>query len=511
MNETKTERQREIEIDFQRLIKEVWKKLWLCILISVMCAVVALVGTFYFITPMYQSSAMFYVNNNSFALGDTSVSITSSDITASKSLVQSYIVILETRETINDVIDYAGVDRTYQEVKEMIGAASVNATEIFQVVVTGPDPVEAEQIADAIAYILPKRISSIIEGTSAKIVDSAIVPSRPSSPSYSGNAIIGFMIGFILSVGYIVLWEIFDVTIRTEDDITATIKHPILASVPDMTSHSREGYYYGSRSSTKEKRSALSGKKQVVTIGKDISFAAMEAYKLLRTKLQFSFADNNDCHVIGVSSAMAGEGKSTSAVNLAYSLAQLDNRVLLIDCDLRRPSIHTKISVDQIPGLTNFLTRQCVISDIIQYCKIDDVTFNVICAGRIPPNPIELLSSDRMQATLGALKKSFNYIILDLPPVDEVSDALVAAKATDGILLVVRQNYGNRIALESTVRQFEFINARILGIVISCSKENHGHYGGTYKKYYGSYARSYTAAYKHGAEHAEKERKQNEE
>ena len=157
-----------MEIDTQRLIGAVWNKAWLVTLVAVVCAILSFPGTFYFITPQYQSSAMFYVNNSSVSVGDATFSIDSGDISAAKSLVDSYIVILRTRESLNDVIDYAGVNRTYSELRSMISAASVNSTEIFEVVVTSPDPHEAQKIASAIAYILPKRISSIIEGTSAQ-------------------------------------------------------------------------------------------------------------------------------------------------------------------------------------------------------------------------------------------------------------------------------------------------------------------------------------------------------
>jgi capsular exopolysaccharide synthesis family protein len=293
---------------------------------------------------------------------------------------------------------------------------------------------------------------------------------------------IGLLLGFVLSIAGIVLHEIFDITIRTEEDIMQSCVHPILSAVPDMSAPSKGGYYNSSSRNKKTRKNTLDFGKTSSNVGGRISFAATEAYKLLRTKLQFSFADERDCHVIGISSAMAGEGKSTSAINLAYSLAQLDNRVLLIECDLRRPTIAAKIPVAKMPGLTNFLARQVDVEDIIQVCELDEGTsFHVIASGRIPPNPIELLSSDKMEKTMNAFRANYDYIILDMPPVGEVSDALVAAKLADGMLLVVRQNYCNRLVMEDTIRQFEFVGARILGVVVSYASDNTGGYG---KKYY---------------------------
>ena len=170
----------ELELDLQRILTALMNRSWLIGLVAVVCAVLAFLGTLFLVTPQYQSSAMFYVNNNDLSLGEASVSISSSDLSASRSLIKSYIVILKTRETLNDVIDYSGAKVTYGQLKGMISAASVDSTEIFQVVVTSPDPKQARDLADAIAYVLPKRISSIIDGTSAKVVEAAVQPVSPS-------------------------------------------------------------------------------------------------------------------------------------------------------------------------------------------------------------------------------------------------------------------------------------------------------------------------------------------
>lgn len=495
MIENKAELNEELQIDFRRLWAALLHKKWLILLTSVVMAVVVFFVTFFFITPIYESSAMFYVNNYA-QMSESTGSITSSDISASKNLVDSYIVILNTRATLTEIIDYAGVNRTCEELAGMLDAASVNSTEIFRVVVMSPDPQEAATIADAIVHILPERISSILEGTSASVVDEAVVATEPSSPSYLVNTLAGFVIGLLISVCYVVIRSLSDVTVHSQEDVEQSCDLTVLAAVPDMAAPSKGGYY---TQGTKTKAAAADKGAQV---GEAVSFAASEAYKLLRTKIQFSFADENDCRVIGVSSAMAGEGKSTSSVNLAYSLAQLNYRVLLMDCDLRRPSVPSKIKVQKMPGLTNFLAGQMPLGQVVQTCELDGVSFHVISSGRIPPNPIELLSSARMENTMKALRENFQYIILDLPPVGEVSDALVASKLADGMLMVVRQDYCNRYALKDTIRQFGFVDAKILGALVNCASEGGSGYGyGSYgKKYYryskyeGKYAKAARAA-----------------
>ena len=307
--------EKELVIDIGRLFRAVMEKVWLVVLAAVVCAGLALAYTKFLVTPLYQSTAMFYVNNSALSIGEASMSISSGDLTTSRKLVDSYIVILNTRETINEVIEYSGSSRTYQEVRKMISAGAVNETEIFDVTITSPDPAEAERLADAFAKVLPERIGTIIDGSSAKIVDTAVVPNKPSSPSYSRIVILGFALGLQMMVGLIVVREIFDIMIRSSDDIDEVCDLPILTSVPDMNDASKTGYTYSyDRDGEKKKNSA--GKK-VALFGKNVSFSTGEAYKLLRTKLQFSFADDRNCHVIGISSSLSGEGKSLTSINLA--------------------------------------------------------------------------------------------------------------------------------------------------------------------------------------------------
>jgi len=483
------------EVNFKRLFDAVFRKIWLIIIVSVFSVGVVVVATWLWITPQYEASSVFYVNNSALSIGDTSLSIESGDITASKSLVNTYIVILKDRVTLVDIIDYSGVDMHYSDLSEMISAEPLNETEVFEVVVTHPDPKTAQILANAVAYILPKRIASIIDGSSVKIVSNAITPVRPSSPSYTVSAIIGFVLGLVISIGAIILRVMLDTTVRLTEDITQSCSHPILAAVPDMSAQSKSGYGY-TRSKKGKYTATKQGTKNAI-MGPDISFAAAEAYKLLRTKLQFSFADESNCRVIGVSSALSGEGKSLTSVNLAFALSQLNKKVLLIDCDMRRPTLAEKLRVLKQPGLSSYLTRQCHLDDLIQMCgmKDNEKAFHVITAGQNPPNPIELLSSERMKKALETLRGTYDYVILDLPPVGEVSDAMAVAKETDGMLLVVRQNYCDRVAFVEAVQQFAFIDTKILGVVFNCTSEQ----GGTYRKGYYRYRyRGYSRRYSYG-------------
>lgn len=470
MEDRKINKNEEIEIDLSRLLRAVLSRTGLVAAVSIACAVAALLCSVFFITPRYQSSATFYIHNSDRQESGTASGLSFDDITASRSLVQTCIVILDARATLRDVISMADVDRTCDQLREMIDARSVDDTEILCVDVSAPDPREAERIANAIACILPRRIAEIVEGTSVKVVDTAVVAAWPSSPGYTQNTLLGFVFGFVMTVVILAARELFDITICSQADAEQVCDYPVLAAVPDMTAPAGGGYY---RSYGKKKQRTPTADQKIPLIGADISFSAAEAYKLLRTKLQYSFAGEGSCRVIGISGAMVGEGKSLTAVNLACALSQLDKRVLLIDCDLRCPSLAQKLPIAAKPGLSAFLSGQSDLENLIQLCALNEgkLTFHVIPAGRNPPNPVELLGSSRMAKLLGKLREGYDYILLDLPPIGKVSDALVVAKETDGILLAVRRKVCKRPALTAAVRQIEFVRARLLGLVYNCAEQ----------------------------------------
>ena len=503
MEEKRREQSEELEIDLGRVFRAIMDRAWLVILVTVLCAAIALGVTFHFIAPEYEASASFYVNNNSLSVGDASLSLSSGDISAAKDLVESYIVILDSWPTLDQIIEQANVDLLRNELAEMITAESVNDTEIFRVTITSNDPNEAEKIANAVAVVLPDRNGEIIEGTSARVVETALVPSSPSSPSYPKNTVIGFMLGFLLSVAVIALREIFDNTVRSEMDVEQACRYPILAAVPDMIMPSKGGYYYDRDEKGRQKKMKHTANAERPVIGGDISFAASEAYKLLRTMLEYSFADEKNCRVIGVTSAMTGEGKSLTAVNMALNLAQMRNKVLLIDCDMRCPSVAAKLGLGKTPGLSGFLSGQKDMNSLIRLCGIkgNEKAFHVITSGTNPPNPMELLGSVRMEKMLDVLREPYDYIILDLPPISEVSDALVVAKRTDGMLMVVRENYCSRSLLGEAVSKLEFVGARVLGVTYNCTDKESGRYGKAYYKRY--YKRGYYG--KNGSPYAQAE------
>lgn len=207
-----------------------------------------------------------------------------------------------------------------------------------------------------------------------------------------------------------------------------------------------------------------------------LSFAATEAYKLLRTNLKFTLRGDKRCNVIGITSAVRGEGKSTTAFNLSYTLAETGQRVLLIDADLRLPSIAKKMGIRSTPGLTNILARTVEVKDAMRTSR-EFENWTILPSGDIPPNPTEMLGSAQMTSFLKKLTEIYDYIILDFPPVNIVSDALVLAPMLDGMIVVVRENYSERRELTTCLDQLRLSNVHVLGFVMNVSDEDSSVYG----------------------------------
>lgn len=211
------------------------------------------------------------------------------------------------------------------------------------------------------------------------------------------------------------------------------------------------------------------------TLHKNLEFTATEQYKLLRANLSFTLPEDVKCPIIGITSSMRGEGKSTTAVNLSYVLAEAGKKVILIDGDLRIPSIAKKMKLSNTVGLSDCLKGV----EAVRLSMFKSDLFSNWCimpSGALPPNPSELLGSKRMENVLKTLSETFDYIIIDLPPVNLVSDALAISKYITGMILVIREDYAEKRELENCVRLLKLSNVNVLGCVMNESKSGKAYY-----------------------------------
>ncbi|MBQ4140355.1 MAG: hypothetical protein IJD70_03360 [Clostridia bacterium] len=237
-------------VDLLQIIKSLWKRAWVIAICAILAGILGFSIAAFGITPKYSSSVMLYVNNGTFSVGDI---FSISEINGARSLVDTYIVMLDNRTTYNKVIEKAKVSYDFEELQDMVVAESVNGTEVMRITVTTTDPYEAADIANAIAIVLPERIGEIIEGSSMEVVDSGAVNLKKVAPSVTGFTVVGLLVGAIISVLVLIVFDMLDDTIRSEEYILQNYDYPILAKIPDLNGSDSKsyGYYYQSKKKAK--------------------------------------------------------------------------------------------------------------------------------------------------------------------------------------------------------------------------------------------------------------------
>ena len=230
----------------------------------------------------------------------------------------------------------------------------------------------------------------------------------------------------------------------------------------------------------KSKTSTVDANKLLLT--ENSPFSVQEAYKTLRTNISFSLPGGG-CKCIGVTSANRGDGKSSVAVNLGISFAQINKKVVVVDCDMRLPTVASKIGIPSKPGLSNFLVGDNGVDDLV-IRRVEDMGIDVVPAGNIPPDPTKLLESVYMSNLMEVLRKHYDVIIIDLPPLTPVSDAAILSKYIDGYLIIVKHNVSEYDKVEDTLRQLEFANAKLIGFVYNGKTFENRYYKRGRKSYY---------------------------
>ena len=233
------ENRNNVEFDLRRILTALWSRAWIILLVGVLLGCMAFGYAWMFITPTYSASVQMYVNNNY----ESDSSFSSSQLTAAQSLADTYMVIMRSRNVLNDVAEEVGLSYSYGQLREMITAAAVNGTEVFQVTVTGTNYIHCAQIANAVAEVLPDKIAAVVEGSSVRVVDWAVENPMPVGPNRSMYAMVGFVAGAGISALLLVVLDLMDTTINSEEYLAHVYPNrPLLAVIPGSES-TKNGYY----------------------------------------------------------------------------------------------------------------------------------------------------------------------------------------------------------------------------------------------------------------------------
>ncbi|MEN3335991.1 MAG: polysaccharide biosynthesis transport protein [Blastocatellia bacterium] len=325
-----------------------------------------------------------------------------------------------------------------------------------------------------------------------KMIDPPQVPRAPLGPNRARVILIGFFLSLCAGLGLALLLEYLDNTVKTVEDIARYAQLPALSVIPSLSS--RRSRRQLSNGETKFAALALGEAARMNTdaiVALDTRSSSAEAYRALRTAVLLSSVDRPP-KLLLVTSGKPGEGKTTTAINTAISLSQLGNSVLILDCDLRKPSVHKVLGIEQTCGLSTYLSRDAKLIDVMQKVPIPNLW--VMPCGPIPPNPAEMISSFKMKKLLRTLSENFDYIIIDSPPLLKVTDPVILSTMVDGVILVVQSGKSTRDVLRRARQELSLAGAKIFGVVLN----NVDTPQGEYYEYYGDYSDYEHEASAHG-------------
>ncbi|OFW61962.1 MAG: hypothetical protein A2133_07145 [Actinobacteria bacterium RBG_16_64_13] len=502
--------------DYIRVIRERWWVIVTAVVIVLAVAVALSLNA----TPQYRSGArlLYQKNNLDQALFGSQIFASSDQARA----VQTGAVLVELEPVAQAVVAQLGTDRSAPSLLGMVSVKAETDTNVIDIEAVSVEPREAADVANAFAdqFVLSRqdadratvaaarelvkaeldslgpedaasvyglmlkekyenlRILESMQNGGFTVVERASPASGPFSPQPTRNGIVAVVAGLILGIGLAFLLDYLDKRIKNEHALEKELGAPVLASVPAVGG--RWGGKKGSRSS------------------KPVGFidhpALLEAFRTLRSNLQY-FSLDTQRPIWLVTSGLPQEGKTTTTVNLGLSLALSGKRVVVLEADLRRPKLHEYLHMEQSPGLSDVLAGTKRLDDAMQLVKADQFVpsesrrkkgeerrgllqrnFYVVTSGPLPPNPAELLASDRMAKVIEELSSMADYLLIDSPPVLLVSDALTIAPRTNGVILTALLGDTTRDESRQVRSIFERAGVRVIGVVAGGTKKSPAYY-----------------------------------
>jgi receptor protein-tyrosine kinase len=396
-------------------------------------------------TPLYQASTRLYVSSNS---SGTPSEIYNGTL-SSQQRVLSYAKLLTGKTLAQRTVDKLHLDMSADELRAKVKATASPVTVLIDVSVLDPSPVQARDIADALSdefVVMVREIETPEEGDrpDARVVveQHATLPTEPVTPNSRRNISTGLGLGLLLGICLAVLRDRFDNTVKDAETLEQTSGVGVVANIP----------------LDKDLR-----KNPAITFADDRSPTA-EAFRELRTNLSFLEVDDPP-RVLVVASSAPGEGKTTTAINIALALAEAEHSVVLVDGDLRRPKLDKYLNLIGSVGLSTVLAGRASLHEVLQKTRFPGLT--ALTSGAIPPNPSELLGSMATKKVLNEMRAGFDYVIVDSSPLLPVTDAAILAAAADGVLVIAHFAVTKRAQVIHAVGKLRSVEARILGAVLT--------------------------------------------
>ena len=471
--------------DMNRFLKIFWNSKFYIAFILLLCLAIGYFYSYYYVTPMYQSSATVVLvqNENLEQEVANDSSITQTDITLNKNLLSTYTKIAKSNKVLEKVIEDLNLDMTPSGLAGLVSVQAVNNTQVFKISVSNKDKELAPVITNHLLEVFSQEVRSLYHMNNIYTMDFAEVSNTPYNINHTKDLAIFVMIGFVLSFGLVVVFYLFDNTIKSEKDIEEYSGLSVLSTIPIYTNKS------GKQNSE-------------LIVNEQPKSPISECFKTFRTNVMFSI-QNKKLNTILVTSGFMGEGKSFVSSNLAVAFASSGKKVILVDTDMRKGRVHKIFNLSNEQGLSTCLAKIGTngslvnINDFIKESNISNL--HVMTSGIVPPNPSELLSSSNMIRLLEALNRQYDIVICDGTPCMLVSDSIILSKIVDTTVIVTANKTTKLDTLLKIKKSIEMVGGNIGGAVINKMDVNEKSYQNSY--YYGSHGESQNKSIDSSFEH----------
>ena len=428
------------EINLKELFDYFIDKIKYIIIATLVCCLIGGIYTKFLTVPMYKSSTTVILGSNQEGTG-----ITQSDISINNNLVSTYAEIITSRRVLEQVQKELNESYTYKELASEISVSSINNTQIIKITVEDNNALNAKIIANLVAKVFTVEVPELYNLDNVHILDVAIEEDEPYNINVAKSSIIGGVLGLVLSSGIFFVIYYFDRTAKSVEQVEEVLQMPILGSVEETKN-------------LKEELVVATNPKEIIS----------EQIRTIRTNLQFTSADEK-IKTILITSSIPSEGKSFISSNLATAFAQNNKKVLIVDCDMRKGRVNKIFKISNRIGLSNLLAYkeddEENLEDYVFKTKIDNLY--IIPRGKVPPNPSELLNSQKTAKLISLLSEIFDYIIFDGPPVNGLSDSLIMSDFVDRTIVVTSLNSAPIELLESTKKMLTNVNAKVAGVIVN--------------------------------------------
>lgn len=467
------------EIDLKELLY-IFRLRWkLVALMMILALAVSGFVSFRVLKPIYKAEATLFVGRES---GSQIAGIDLSQFSLEQKLVVDYREIILSRLVAREVIDTLDLDMGISSFQNRIKVTTVRESRLFKIAFESTEPALARDVANLLSEVIIVKAQDIMDVKNIQIIDRAEIPKNPIRPNKTMNLAIAGVLGLMIGCFMVFLLEYLNQTIKSAKDVERHLHLTTLGEIPAFEGEER-GKKKGPINPLRLKQNGR-GKRlkqsDNLIAQSDPKAPASEAYRSLRTNIGYLGIDQK-IKVIPLTSASPTEGKSTTCANLAISMAQAGKKVLLVEADLRKPKVHHYFNVPNDVGLVQILLDELPYERAIKKAT-DQPNLDLICAGFIPPNPAEILGSKKMSQLIETLRPLYDLIILDTPPVGQLTDAAIIGKMADGMILVVASGETNIDLAKFAKTNLLQAGVNILGVVLTKIDKKSG--GAYYYRYY---------------------------